>query len=115
MGIVGALAGASVSWRQINLHIKPGDPGYGEPILGLHMYMWALITFVIVLVYCGAMLMLMPKSIPLRLLRGGLYLVSTIIVGLHRARRGERRCDLRSGGLRLVFPDDPTSYHLFDS
>lgn len=34
MGLVGALAGSFVSLRQIALHIMPGDPGYGAPVLG---------------------------------------------------------------------------------
>lgn len=116
MGIVGALAGASVSWRQINLHIKPGDPGYGEPILGLHMYTWALITFVIVLVYCGAMLMLMPKSIPVAPPAGSrLYLVSTVIVWVFIGLIAANVVAIFVlEGFAWVLPDDPTSYNLFD-
>ena len=64
LGLIGALAGATVSVRQIELHIEPGDPGYGAPVLGLHLYSWAFVTFVIVLIYCGAMLILMPRGIP---------------------------------------------------
>ena len=64
MGLIGVLAGASVSVRQIELHILPGDPGYGEPFLRLHLYTWAFITFAIVMIYVGVMLMLMPRGIP---------------------------------------------------
>ena len=64
MGLVGVLAGASVSVRQIELHILPGDPGYGEPLLRLHLYTWAFVTFAIVMIYIGVMLMLMPRGIP---------------------------------------------------
>ena len=64
MGLVGVLAGASVSVRQIALHILPGDPGYGEPFLRLHLYTWAFVTFAIVMIYIGVMLMLMPRGIP---------------------------------------------------
>ncbi|MGI9163507.1 MAG: disulfide bond formation protein B, partial [Mycobacterium sp.] len=64
MGLIAVLAGASVSVRQIELHILPGDPGYGEPFLRLHLYTWAFVTFAIVMIYIGAMLMLMPKGIP---------------------------------------------------
>ncbi|HEX2787052.1 MAG TPA: disulfide bond formation protein B [Ignavibacteria bacterium] len=50
MSIIGALFGASVSMRQILLHIVPvpGQPtGYGTPILGMHLYTWAFIFFMI--------------------------------------------------------------------
>ena len=53
LGLLGVLAGASVSVRQIVLHILPGDPGYGEPFLRLHLYTWALITFVDRDALCG--------------------------------------------------------------
>jgi len=116
MGIVGALAGASVSWRQINLHIKPGEPGYGEPILGLHMYTWALITFVIVVLYCGVMLMLMPKSIPEAPAVGTrLHAVSTIVVWVFIGIIAANVVAIVVlEGFAWVLPDDPTSYHLID-
>ena len=47
MMILGALLGMVMSTRQVLLHIKPGDPGYGGTVLGLHFYTWALITFFI--------------------------------------------------------------------
>jgi disulfide bond formation protein DsbB len=46
MIILGALGGSFVSIRQILLHIMPGDAGYGDPVLGLHLYSWALVVFV---------------------------------------------------------------------
>ena len=64
LGLIGVLAGASVSVRQIELHILPGDPGYGEPFLRLHLYTWAFVTFAIVMIYVGVMLFLMPRGIP---------------------------------------------------
>ena len=47
ISILAALMGSAGSVRQILLHIQPDDPGYGPPVLGLHLYTWALITFVI--------------------------------------------------------------------
>ena len=38
MSVVAAVGGASISIRQILLHIVPPDPGYGDPVLGLHLY-----------------------------------------------------------------------------
>jgi disulfide bond formation protein DsbB len=45
MTILASLAGAAASIRQILLHIVPPDPGYGPPVLGLHLYSWALLVF----------------------------------------------------------------------
>jgi hypothetical protein len=43
--IFAAFIGAAVSVRQILLHIVPPDLGYGPPVLGLHLYTWALLVF----------------------------------------------------------------------
>ena len=47
ISLISALVGASISIRQILLHIVPGtgSTGYGSPILGLHLYTWAFIIF----------------------------------------------------------------------
>jgi disulfide bond formation protein DsbB len=45
MTILASLVGAAASVRQILLHIVPPDPGYGPPVLGLHLYSWALLIF----------------------------------------------------------------------
>lgn len=46
LSLLSALFGASVSIRQILLHICPGEPIFGIPFLGLSLYTWALIAFV---------------------------------------------------------------------
>jgi disulfide bond formation protein DsbB len=40
MSVIAAVGGACISIRQILLHIVPPDPGYGDPVLGLHLYTW---------------------------------------------------------------------------
>lgn len=40
-----------VAFRQMLLHIAPGDPGYGSAIFGLHMYTWVFIMSVIAIIY----------------------------------------------------------------
>jgi len=48
LSITAALIGAAVSTRQILLHIVPtpnGVMGYGDAVLGLHLYTWALVVF----------------------------------------------------------------------
>jgi disulfide bond formation protein DsbB len=45
MAIIAALLGAAASARQALLHILPGDPGFGAPVMELHLYTWGLIAF----------------------------------------------------------------------
>ena len=47
MCILSAMFGASVSIRQILLHIvkAPDNHGYGSPVMGMHLYTWALLIF----------------------------------------------------------------------
>jgi disulfide bond formation protein DsbB len=54
--ILAALMGAAISARQILLHITPGDPGFGSPLLGLHFYTWAFLAFVVAILAAAAML-----------------------------------------------------------
>src|SRR5262245_27522538 len=57
MSVLAGVAGAAVAGRQVLLHVPPSDPGYGEPVLGLHLYSWSFIVFVAVLVDSGANLL----------------------------------------------------------
>ena len=116
LGLIGALAGASVSVRQIELHIEPNDPGYGEPVLGLHLYTWAFVTFAIVLIYCGAMLILMPRGIPAAPAAGSpLRLVSTAVIWLFiGVVAANVVAIIFLEGFAFVLPDDPSSYTLID-
>jgi len=48
VSILGALLGASISLRQILLHIVPvagESSGYGPAVLGMHLYTWAFVIF----------------------------------------------------------------------
>lgn len=55
--ILGAVTGAIVAGRQVLLHIVPGTGSYGNPIFGLHLYTWALIAFLLMVVGAGFMLL----------------------------------------------------------
>ena len=55
--ILGAAVGAAVSMRQILDHIVPGTGSYGNAIFGLHLYTWAFIAFVLMII--GAAIMLL--------------------------------------------------------
>src|SRR5262245_16321889 len=50
LSVVAAVAGAVIAARQVLLHVVPPDPGFGAPVLGLHLYTWSLIVFATVLV-----------------------------------------------------------------
>ena len=116
MGLIGVLAGASVSVRQIELHILPGDPGYGEPFLRLHLYTWAFVTFAIVMIYVGVMLMLMPRGIPQAPAAGSAaWKISTAIIWLFIAVVAANVVAIIFlEGFAPVLPDDPDSYTLID-
>ena len=116
MGLIGVLAGASVSIRQIELHILPGDPGYGEPFLRLHLYTWAFITFAIVMIYVGLMLMLMPRGIPQAPAAGtAARKVSTVIIWIFiGVVAANVIAIIFLEGFAMVLPDDPLSYNLID-
>jgi hypothetical protein len=45
MAIIAALLGSVAAGRQILLHMLPGDPGFGAPAFGLHLYTWCFIAF----------------------------------------------------------------------
>jgi len=57
MSIVASVMGMIISTRQILMHIMPGDPGYGTPMFGMHLYSWAWVVFVSIIVACGLHLM----------------------------------------------------------
>ncbi|MDN3609635.1 disulfide bond formation protein B [Vibrio ostreicida] len=43
--LIGALFGGAAALRQVALHVIPGTPAYGSPIMGLHYYTWAFVLF----------------------------------------------------------------------
>ncbi|MFW2391291.1 MAG: disulfide bond formation protein B [Alphaproteobacteria bacterium] len=57
VAIVGAIAGGSISLRQIVLHIIPGTGHYGNDVFGLHLYTWAFIAFAAIILGCAIMLL----------------------------------------------------------
>jgi hypothetical protein len=58
LSLLSAIFGASVAGRQILIHIVPGTPGYGEPLFGLHLYTWAFLGFVGMILYITFLLAL---------------------------------------------------------
>jgi disulfide bond formation protein DsbB len=55
--ILGAVTGAAVSTRQILDHVVPGSGSYGNAVFGLHLYSWAFIAFVLMIVGSAILLL----------------------------------------------------------
>lgn len=113
MSVIAAVVGAFISIRQILLHIVPPDPGYGDPVLGLHLYTWALLVFVAEIIAAGVNLVFARELEPRGEVGFGwfsklvLWLFGAIIVANAVAVFAEE-------GLHWTLPDDPDSYRLFD-
>ena len=113
LGVLGAAAGALVSVRQILLHIKPGDPGYGSPVMGYHLYTWALITFYVVILFVAAVSILAPVGIPEAPEGKAALTVSSVVVWLFVILVAANVIAIIFlEGFALVLPDDPDSYNL---
>ncbi len=110
MSILGAVVGLAASLRQVLLHILPDDPGYGAAVMGLHLYTWATIVFLVVLVFSGARLLLAanftadpgPNRTVSRIVLWifGLVLAANAVSTLFEA------------GFHAFLPANPTSYRL---
>ena len=116
MAVVGSVVGGAASTRQILLHILPGDSGYGEPVLGLHLYTWALITFAIVVIYVGLALILAPRAIPVIPKKHGIgWKITTLVMWLFMAIVIINLVMIVFlEGFAWILPDNPTSYNLID-
>ncbi|GGM56606.1 hypothetical protein GCM10012275_29720 [Longimycelium tulufanense] len=111
MSVVAAVAGATISARQILLHIKPPDPGYGAAVLGLHLYTWAFITFVVMLLAAGLVLLFARELAPGRVEFGS---VSWAVLGLFGVIVAANAVAVFAlEGFHWVLPDDPDRYQLF--
>lgn len=60
--LIGALYGMATSLRQVSLHVIPGTPGYGSPILGMHYYTWAFVLFAVTILGVAIILILTDKA-----------------------------------------------------
>ncbi|WPO39981.1 disulfide bond formation protein B [Tardiphaga sp. 42S5] len=57
LSLLAAVVGATVSTRQVLLHIMPGDPGFGTALFGYHYYTWALIGFIAAIILLSLVLL----------------------------------------------------------
>jgi disulfide bond formation protein DsbB len=111
MSILGAVVGLIASSRQVLLHILPGDEGYGSAVMGIHLYSWAVVVFLTVLVFSGLGLLLCSRWRPKAgVNRAGSLIVLWILGIIILANAVAVFCE---AGLHLYLPDNPTSYRLF--
>ncbi|MDI9402881.1 MAG: disulfide bond formation protein B [Limnohabitans sp.] len=109
--ILAALVGGTVSARQVLLHIAPGDPGYGAPMFGMHLYTWAFVVFVVVVLASAMQMLFLPKrseaprvGLGARLsvlLLGAIIAVNAVAVFVE-------------SGFHWYLPDNPTSNRLIE-
>ena len=57
MTILGAAVGAAIAMRQILLHIVPDSGSYGNAVFGMHLYTWAFIGFVLMIIGSAVLLL----------------------------------------------------------
>jgi disulfide bond formation protein DsbB len=110
LAILAALVGLAVSGRQVLLHILPGDPGFGSPVLGLHLYTWCLIAFLAQIAASGVMLIacawLEEKPAPWRFAAPtALAFAAIVAANLFSV--------IAEAGLHWDLPADPVTYLLF--
>ncbi len=113
--ILSALLGALMSTRQIELHILPGESGYGEAVLGFHLYTWALITFVIAILYSAIMLVFLKPTLPVAPSGNWSLWLSRILVWIFIAIIvANVVLVFAEEGFSWYLPDDPTGYKLLN-
>lgn len=115
LGTLGAFAGAVFGACQVMLHILPGDAGYGAPVMGLHLYSWAFVTFAVVIVFVALLSILAPEARPEAPKEGSLQARISVAVGLAflAVVAVNAVMIVFLEGFAWVLPDDPTSYDLF--
>lgn len=63
LSLFSALMGGTVALRQISLHVCPGFPAFGLPVLGLSLYTWSFLVFVCSALFISILLCLYnPKA-----------------------------------------------------
>lgn len=59
LALLSSLVGGTVALRQISLHVCPGFPEFGMPVLGLSLYTWSFIVFACSILGVAILLFLM--------------------------------------------------------
>ncbi|WAL93090.1 disulfide bond formation protein B [Streptomyces sp. Je 1-369] len=114
LALVACMAGAFTSWRQTMLHILPGDAGYGAPVLGLHLYVWAWILFMAAVAAIGILLAFAPwtaaPGLPAPVCRRAGQLVFAFVALVTAVNLV---AVFLLEGFHWFLPDDPGRYQFF--
>ena len=111
LSLLAAVVGATVSARQILLHIMPRDPGYGSALLGYHYYTWAFIAFAAAIVLIAIVLVFDDWLRDDKISRPvGLFAAGAVwlVIGLTAVNAAST---LLECGFKAC-PDNPTFYEL---
>ena len=111
MSILGAVIGLIASTRQVLLHILPDDKGYGSAVMGMHLYSWAVVVFLTVLVFSALGLLLCSRWRPQSSGKRSFSLIVLWILGI--IILGNAVSVFCEAGFHLYLPDNPTTYRLF--
>jgi disulfide bond formation protein DsbB len=115
VAIIGAVAGGAISMRQVLLHIVPGTGHYGNPVFGLHLYTWAFIAAVVIVVGCAIMLLdnrQFSRAEPMAVRLKPLPLSALLLFLVLAIGNAVSTIALCGAGF---CPDTPTEYMLFGS
>ncbi|WP_125568554.1 disulfide bond formation protein B [Companilactobacillus insicii] len=113
LSLVYSIFGMVSSVRQLLLHIAPKDPGFGPAVLGIHFYTWSLITFIVVVGFCGLNLIFAKDLTPTPdvkfkgLGNFAIKLMFVMVVIMFILM-------IFQEGFNFLLPGDPTHYQLFD-
>lgn len=107
--LASAVGGGIASARQILLHIAPGDAGYGSELLHLHFYTWGFISFLVIIIFCAAMLCIDRNNMNMAFKKtatGVTALVIFVFISLTAANTVTSVMVCKFGAC----PDNPTEY-----
>jgi disulfide bond formation protein DsbB len=113
IAIIGAIASAAISMRQVLLHIVPGTGFYGPPVWGLHLYTWAFLFAVAIVLGSGFMLLFDRQFSQVQGGSGrlkGLSLIALLLFLVLTVANVFSTIALCGTGL---CPDNPEDYELF--
>lgn len=114
LATVACVVGGFTSWRQTMLHILPGDKGYGDAVLGLHMYVWAWILFVVAILAIGitsSLSTVTTSTAPLTDWQKRIGYAAVVFFLVVMAINAV--AVFAEAGFHWYLPDDPVRYQLF--
>jgi disulfide bond formation protein DsbB len=82
LSLLSAMLTAFMAMRQILLHILPGEGGYGDAILGLHLYTWMFVICILAVIYISIILSVVPQYLVAPLETKSIHILTHLAFGL---------------------------------